>query len=137
MCVRLQYAVASREFPSKHEIDTLTGHLTSEADMSLIDTSKLPVVERKPGWRGRYFNSAHMTFAHYEFDAGSAIHEHSHPQEEVWHVLEGELDITMNGITKRAGPGFVGIVPPETPHSVVAASDGKAIVVDHPLREMG
>ena len=104
--------------------------------MSLIDTSKLPVVERKPGWRGRYFNSANMTFAHYEFDAGSSIHEHSHPQEEVWHVLEGALDITMNGVTKRAGPGFVGIVPPETSHSVVAASDGKAIVVDYPLREM-
>ena len=108
-----------------------------ESKMALIDTSKLPVVERKPGWRGRYFNSAHMTFAHYEFDAGSAIHEHSHPQEEVWHVLDGELDITMNGITQRAGPGFVGVVPPDTPHSVVAASDGKAIVVDHPLREMG
>jgi unsaturated pyranuronate lyase len=109
----------------------------SEPKMALIDTSQLPVVERKPGWRGRYFNSANMTFANYDFDAGSAIHEHSHRQEEVWHVLEGELDITMNGITKRAGPGFVAIVPPDTSHSVVAASDGKAIVVDHPLREMG
>lgn len=105
-------------------------------NMSFVDTSKLPVVERKPGWRGRYFDSASMTFVHYEFDAGSSIHEHSHPQEEVWHVLEGELDITMDGVTKRAGPGFVGIVPPDTCHSVVAASDGKAIVVDHPRREM-
>jgi quercetin dioxygenase-like cupin family protein len=135
--VRARNAVACRKFPNNLEIGTLAARVTSEAGMSLIDTSKLPVVERKPGWRGRYFNSANMTFAHYEFDAGSAIHEHSHPQEEVWHVLEGALDITMNGVTKRAGPGFVGIVPPDTPHSVVAASDGKAIVVDHPVREMG
>jgi len=105
--------------------------------MAIIDTSRLPIVERKPGWRGRYFNSANMTFAHYDFDAGSAIHEHAHPQEEVWHVLEGELDIAMNGIVTRAGPGFVGIVPSNTLHSVVASSDGKAIVVDYPLREMG
>ena len=42
--------------------------------MPYIDTSKLPTVERLPGWRGRYFDSAHMTFAHYEFDAGSSIH---------------------------------------------------------------
>jgi quercetin dioxygenase-like cupin family protein len=49
--------------------------------VTFIDTSKLPTVERLPGWRGRYFDSANMTFAHYEFDAGSSIHEHSHPQE--------------------------------------------------------
>ena len=30
-----------------------------------------------------------MTFAHYEFDAGSSIHEHFHPQEEVYHIIEG------------------------------------------------
>jgi hypothetical protein len=51
--------------------------------MTFIDTNQLPVVERKPGWRGRYFDSPSMTFAHYEFDAGSSIHEHFHPQEEV------------------------------------------------------
>jgi hypothetical protein len=48
--------------------------------MALIDTSMLPVIERLPGWRGRYFNSPSMTFAHYEFDAGATIHEHSHPK---------------------------------------------------------
>jgi quercetin dioxygenase-like cupin family protein len=30
-----------------------------------------------------------MTFAHYEFDAGVSIHEHYHPQEEVYEVIEG------------------------------------------------
>lgn len=104
--------------------------------MSFIDTSKLPVVERKPGWRGRYFNSPSLTFAHYEFDAGASIHEHAHPQEEVWEILAGELEITIGGITKRAGPGFVGIVPPDTLHFIKAISDGKAIVIDYPIREM-
>ena len=46
---------------------------------TFIDTSKLPTIERLPGWRGRYFASPSMTFAHYEFDAGSSIHEHFHP----------------------------------------------------------
>ena len=53
-------------------------------NMALIDTSKLAVVERRPGWRGRYFDLPSMTFGHYEFDAGSSIHCYSHPQEEVW-----------------------------------------------------
>jgi quercetin dioxygenase-like cupin family protein len=103
--------------------------------MTFIDTSTLPAVERKPGWRGRYFDSPSMTFAHYEFDAGSSIHEHFHPEEEVWEVVEGELEITIGGVTQRIGPGSVGIVPPNTPHAVNAISSGKAIIVDHPLRE--
>jgi quercetin dioxygenase-like cupin family protein len=98
-----------------------------------IDTNQLPAFERLPGWRGRYFDSPSMTFAHYEFEAGSSIHEHSHPQEEVWQIVEGELEITIAGVTRRSGPGFVGIVPPDTLHSVKAISNGRAIVVDHPL----
>ena len=42
--------------------------------MALIDTNKLPVIERKPGWHGRYFDSANMTFGHYEFDKGAELH---------------------------------------------------------------
>src|SRR5580658_3848114 len=103
--------------------------------MTRIDTSKLPMVERLPGWRGRYFDSPSMTFAHYEFDQGSTIHEHSHPQEEVYEILEGELEITIGGITQRYGPGFAGIVPSNTLHSVKAISSGKVIVIDHPRRE--
>src|SRR6201998_3369533 len=100
--------------------------------MAFIDTLNLPVFERLPGWRGRYFDSASMTFGHYEFEAGASIHEHFHPQEEVWQVIEGELEITIDGVTRRSGPGSVGIVPPDTLHSIKAISDGRAIVVDYP-----
>ncbi len=103
--------------------------------VTFIDTNQLPVVERKRGWRGRYFDSPNMTFAHYEFDAGSSIHEHFHLEEEVWQIVEGELEITIDGVTKRVGPGSVGIVPSNTRHTVKAISSGKAIIVDYPLRE--
>lgn len=102
--------------------------------MSFIDTSTLNVIERRPGWLGRFFDSGAMTFGHYEFKKGSDIHAHSHPEEEVWNVLEGELQITIGGETVVAGPGFVGVVPPNVTHAVVALTDGKAIVVDTPRR---
>jgi quercetin dioxygenase-like cupin family protein len=102
--------------------------------MAFVDTSKLQVVERLPGWRGRYFDSPSMTFAHYEFDQGASIHEHSHPQEEVYHIIEGELELTIGGVRQRLIAGFVGIVPSNTLHSVEAISNGKVIVVDYPLR---
>jgi unsaturated pyranuronate lyase len=99
-----------------------------------VDTSTLSVVERKPGWYGRYFESPSMTFAHYEFTKGSTIHEHSHPQEEVWQVIEGELEIEVGGEVRVAGPGVAAIVPPNVRHAVKALASGKAIVVDYPLR---
>ncbi|PYY07544.1 MAG: hypothetical protein DMG69_18995 [Acidobacteria bacterium] len=52
-----------------------------------------------------------MTFAHYEFVRGSSVHEHCHPQEEVWNVIEGEMEMTNDGVTQIARPGVVGIVP--------------------------
>jgi quercetin dioxygenase-like cupin family protein len=103
--------------------------------MSLVDTRQLPIISRLPGWRARIFHSASMTFAHYEFDAGSSIHEHHHPQEEVWNVIEGELEVTIDGVAVVAGPGCVAIVPAEARHSVRALSDGRAIIVDYPLRD--
>jgi quercetin dioxygenase-like cupin family protein len=103
-----------------------------------IDTSALEVIERLPGWYGRYFHSPSMTFAHYDFKRGLSIHEHFHPQEEVYEVIEGELELTIDGVKQVARPGMVGIVPSNVRHSVKALTDGRAIIVDYPLRrEMG
>ena len=102
--------------------------------MSFIDANKLEVIERLPGWYGRYFHSPSMTFAHYDFVRGAAIHEHSHPQEEVYEVIEGELELTIDGVTQVAGAGMVGIVPGNVRHSVKALTHGRVIIIDWPLR---
>jgi quercetin dioxygenase-like cupin family protein len=103
--------------------------------MPFIDTGKLQTLERLPGWHGRFFHSPSMTFANYAFTKGSSIHEHSHEQEEVWQIIEGELEITIDGVVQVAGPGVVGIVLPHARQSVRALTDGRAFVVDYPLRE--
>ena len=103
--------------------------------MPFIDTNTLNVIERLPGWRGRYFHSQSMTFAHYEFDKGASIHEHYHPEEEVYEVIEGELELTIDGVPKIARAGIVGIVPANVRHSVKALTNGRAIIVDHPARK--
>ena len=102
--------------------------------MRLIDTTA-ETFEKRPGWRGCVFSSESMTFAHWRFAEGADIHRHDHPQEEVWHIVEGELELTVGGETTRIGPGMVAILPSNTPHAVVALSDGFAIVADYPLRE--
>jgi quercetin dioxygenase-like cupin family protein len=102
--------------------------------MTFIDTRELAEKEPRQGWRGRFFHSRHMTFAYYAVEAGAWIHEHSHPNDEVWNVLEGQLEISVAGETRIVGPGCAVVVPPDAPHSIRALATARAIVVDHPLR---
>lgn len=100
--------------------------------MPLIKLNELTVVERLPGWRGRFFHSDHMTFAHYDFDAGASIHEHRHREEEVYQVLEGQVEITIGDQSHLAEPGVAAIVPADTLHSVKALTNGRLLIVDYP-----
>src|SRR5882762_2386933 len=99
--------------------------------MPFVDTSNLRVTERLPGWHRRYFHSPSMTFAHYDFVRGASIHEHFHLQEEVYEVIEGELEITIDGVAQIVRPGLVAIVPGGARHSIKALADGRAIIVDY------
>jgi quercetin dioxygenase-like cupin family protein len=103
--------------------------------MSFIAPEDMKTSERLPGWHGRHWRSKSMSFAYYEIAAGAAIHPHHHPHEEVWLVIEGELDVTIDGVTQRAGPGAVAVVPPDATHAVRALARGRAVVANHPVRD--
>jgi quercetin dioxygenase-like cupin family protein len=102
--------------------------------MPLVILEDLPVIERLPGWHGRIFHSETMTVTHYEFARGASIHEHFHPQEEMYEVVEGELELTIDGVAEIVRPGVAAIVPSNARHSVKALTDGRLLVVDSPRR---
>lgn len=102
--------------------------------MQILDTRSLPPFEKVPGWHGRVFHGENMTFGHWRFEKGAEIHEHSHVQEEVWHVVEGELRASVDGASATAGPGMAILLAPGAKHTITALSDGFAIVADHPAR---
>ena len=102
--------------------------------MPFIDTRALRVAEPRAGWKGRFFHSDHMTFAYYSVTAGASIHEHSRANDEVWNVIEGELEVTIAGETRALRAGGAAVVPPNTLHSVKAITAVRAIVVDYPTR---
>lgn len=53
-------------------------------------------------------------------------------------MIEGELEPTIDGMKQVARPGLGGIVPSNVRPSVRALTDGRAIIVDYPLRrDMG
>jgi len=100
-----------------------------------VDPTQLPVKEPRPGWKGRFFHSDHMTFAYYEIAPGSDVHPHRHPQEEVWHVIEGELEMVVDGAACALRPGEAMVVPAEVEHAARTGAGCRAIVVDYPIRE--
>jgi quercetin dioxygenase-like cupin family protein len=76
-----------------------------------------------------------MTFAHYDVAADAvALHEHRHPQEEVWQVVEGEIAFSIDGEKRVLGPGDAAVIPANTPHSARVLTAARAVVVDHPVR---
>ena len=102
--------------------------------MPFVDLDTLAPFEKGAGWRARLFHTGSLTISHWSFEAGASVHPHHHPQEEVWEILEGVVEITVDGVAQVARPGIVAVVPPNTTHSVRALEAGRAVVIDHPLR---
>jgi quercetin dioxygenase-like cupin family protein len=102
--------------------------------MPFVDVDALPALEPRPGWHGRFFHSAHMTFAYYAIAPGADVHEHRHEEEEVWHVIDGKLEITLDGVARAVGAGDAAVIPASQPHSVRALGSSRVIVVDYPVR---
>jgi mannose-6-phosphate isomerase-like protein (cupin superfamily) len=76
-----------------------------------------------------------MTFAHWDIGAGASnLHEHEHEQEEVWHIIEGSIVLTIGGEEGQLVAGMAAVIPPHTSHSAKVRGPCRVIVADFPLR---
>ena len=103
--------------------------------MPFINLEDLNELEIAPGIVGLIVTAESVTVAHVSIAAGSVLPEHSHVHEQVVNVIEGELELTAEGITNRLVPGTALVLPPNVPHSGKAVTDVKVIDVFHPVRE--
>ena len=55
---------------------------------------------------------------------------HSHPNEQMGIVLEGEVGLTIGNETRRLQKGDAFQVPPNVPHGLAFTSDKQAILLD-------
>lgn len=102
---------------------------------SWVTSAEMPVREPVRGWTGRFYSSPHVTFGMWEVAEGAAtVHEHSHPQEEVWIVVSGRLAVTIAGEERVVEAGDAAFVPGGTPHQVRPLGPARAIAADHPVR---
>jgi quercetin dioxygenase-like cupin family protein len=70
-----------------------------------------------------------------DFDRGAVGAMHHHPHRQVTYVAAGSFDATVDGQTRRLGPGDCFYVATELVHGVVALEAGTLIDVFTPRRE--
>lgn len=87
-----------------------------------------------PGFHGKMVHTDGLTVAHFRIEAGSILPEHHHVHEQVTNVIEGELEMTINGVTQVCKAGMVATIPPNVPHSGRALTDCKVVDVFRPTR---
>lgn len=70
-----------------------------------------------------------------EFEPGAAVSAHTHPHEQLGHVVEGELTLSIDGREHVLGPGDAYQIPGGVEHA--ARSEGRCLVMDvfQPVRE--
>ncbi|WP_273272719.1 cupin domain-containing protein [Maribacter polysiphoniae] len=100
-----------------------------------MNLSDIPSKEIMPGYHGKLIHSKNMTMAFWEVEKDAEVPEHSHMNEQIMHVMEGEFKFTLNGNTKVYGPGDVVLIASNVPHSGKALTPCKLMDVFSPTRE--
>jgi unsaturated pyranuronate lyase len=103
--------------------------------VTFVRTADIQPRHPRPGWDSRFFHSEHMTFAYTEVAAGVDVHEHRHEQEEVFFVIEGDLEVHIGDEVALVHGGDAAVVPAWEPHAVRAVTACRLLVVDHPPRD--
>lgn len=88
-----------------------------------------------PGVNVRFFHTDNLTFAHWIFEEGAEIPKHSHPHEQVTHIIDGTFELTIGNKTEKMGPGSAAIIEPDIPHHGKCISKSYILDVFHPVRE--
>lgn len=99
------------------------------AQAGFFDIASLPGFNPLEGIRMDVLAGARMMANWVQLAPGAEVPDHDHPHEQLGLVLQGEIDMTIAGETRRIGPGVAYVVPGGVRHSGVGGPDG-CLVLD-------
>ncbi|MGB0367701.1 MAG: cupin domain-containing protein [Flavobacteriaceae bacterium] len=100
-----------------------------------MNLSTIPSKEIMPGYHGKLVHGEQLSLAFWTVEKGAEVPEHNHPHEQMMHVVEGEFEFTLNGITKVYIAGDIVPIPSNVPHSGKAITACQLMDVFSPARE--
>lgn len=95
----------------------------------------LPEHTIAPGYHARFIHASRMTFALWRVEPDAALPHHDHPHEQVTHILEGEFELVLDGVTHLLKAGDVLVIPPHAKHGGKALTPCMILDVFSPVRE--
>lgn len=100
-----------------------------------VSLTQIDANEIVPGFHGKMIHTDSMTFAYWDVSAGAMLPAHQHPHEQVLNMLEGEFELTLDGVAHRLTAGDVLPIPGNVPHSGMAITDCRILDVFSPARD--
>lgn len=88
-----------------------------------------------PGYHGKLVHATNMSVAFWDVEKDAEVPEHSHMNEQIMHVLEGEFEFSLDGETKTYYSGDIVVIAPHQKHSGRALTACKLMDVFSPTRE--
>ena len=103
--------------------------------MPLFRLDTLSTRELFPGFTARLVHTDRITQSFVQAIAGSTFPDHQHPHEQVVTVLEGELELVVDGKPHRLTPGTSYVIPPDVPHHGTAITNCRVLDTFAPARD--
>jgi quercetin dioxygenase-like cupin family protein len=103
--------------------------------MPYIDFNSIQHLKLMDGIHGALYHSDQLTFGHLVLEEGAVLPQHHHIHEQWTHVIEGQLEFTLEGETKLMTPGISVFIPSDAVHSARAVTKCKLIDAFLPVRE--
>lgn len=103
--------------------------------MPFVELDQIEQREILPGCVARFVHSDSMTISYWNLQPGAVLPKHSHPHEQITTLIEGEMEMTLDGEVRELRPGMVVVIPSGGEHSVVARTACYVVDVFYPIRE--
>jgi len=103
--------------------------------MDYKEISKIKSKEILKGFRAKLIHTDNFTLSFVTIEANAELPEHAHIHEQITQIIEGELELTIDGITNVFKAGMIVIIPSNVKHSGKALTSCKVTDIFYPIRE--
>jgi quercetin dioxygenase-like cupin family protein len=95
-----------------------------------------PEIEAVPGVHRRVLSCGDQVMVvQFRIAQGAEVPVHTHPHEQVGHVVSGRMRFRLGDDERELGPGDGYAVPGNVPHGAVGVTDTIAVDSFHPVRD--
>ncbi len=103
--------------------------------MNLVELKSTKTLELAKGVTAQVVHTSNLSIAHVILLKDSVVPQHAHHQEQIVNVIDGELELIVDGKPTVLTRGKALVLPPMVPHSARAITQVYVIDVFHPARE--